>query len=353
MDSNVTSKILLVGNSYNPPEGGMAQLIASYDKYIFQGIKYVVNYRPGSIFRRAWSMITGLLHMFSKLIFDREISIVHIHSGSGTSFTRSIIFARLARIFKKTIILHMHGGGFKSYYYQNKSYVDKSMTYVDYVIALTETWEDFFKSIGYTNVKVINNIIDVPKVIKHESKEKIHFLFLGLICDAKGIFDLLEVCNLYKSQIAGKIELHIAGNGEVSRLLEYIIENNLSDFVIYDGWVSGEKKAELLNSSDVYILPSYAEGLPISILEALSYGLYIIATDVGGIPEVVNVTNGIILSPGHKEQLLESIIEVINNITDIRESNRKRMKCAEPYMPDLVGEELNDFYKYILDSRPS
>lgn len=350
MDLNVVSKVLLVGNSYIPPKGGMAQLISSYDKYIFPEIKYVVNYKPGSIWIRIWSMMSGLCHMLWMLIFDNEIRIVHIHSGSGTSFTRSIIFAKLARFFRKTVILHMHGGGFKSYYSNNKNYVDKSLKYIDYIIALTETWKSYFLSIGYSNVKVINNIIDIPRINNNKSEEKIHFLYLGLICDAKGVFDLLEVCNLYKSSLSDKIEIHVAGNGEIERLDRYIIENNLSNFVKYDGWVSGDKKDDLLNSADIFILPSYAEGLPISILEALSYGLYIIATDVGGIPEVVNPTNGIIIAPGNKSQLISSIFHVISNIEEIKQSAHERTKCADPYMPDLVAHELCDFYKYIIDN---
>ena len=77
--------------------------------------------------------------------------------------------------------------------------------------------------------------------------------------------------------------------------------------VKFEGWVGGEKKIHLLNWADVYILPSFNEGLTISILEALSYNCPIISTPVGGIPEVVTEDNGILVEPGNTKQIAEAI----------------------------------------------
>ena len=129
-------------------------------------------------------------------------------------------------------------------------------------------------------------------------------LFLGLLGKNKGIYDLLECIRDHKVEFQGKLKLYIGGNGEIEHVKQLIKEYGIADIVIFEGWVSGDKKIELLNKSDAYILPSYKEGLPISILEAMSYGMPIISTPVGGIPEIVsNGENGYLVEPGNKEDI--------------------------------------------------
>lgn len=96
----------------------------------------------------------------------------------------------------------------------------------------------------------------------------------------KGIYDLIGVIALHKKEFHGRQKLRAGGNGEVDKVKILIKEKKISDIVSYEGWVSGGRKVELLDVSDAYILPSYKEGLPISILEAMSYGLPMISTKV-------------------------------------------------------------------------
>lgn len=96
----------------------------------------------------------------------------------------------------------------------------------------------------------------------------------------KGIYDLIGVIALHKKEFHGRQKLRVGGNGEVDKVKILIKEKKISDIVSYEGWVSGGRKVELLDVSDAYILPSYKEGLPISILEAMSYGLPMISTKV-------------------------------------------------------------------------
>lgn len=96
----------------------------------------------------------------------------------------------------------------------------------------------------------------------------------------KGIYDLIGVIALHKKEFHGRQQLRVGGNREVDKVKILIKEKKISDIVSYEGWVSGGRKVELLDVSDAYILPSYKEGLPISILEAMSYGLPMISTKV-------------------------------------------------------------------------
>ena len=89
---------------------------------------------------------------------------------------------------------------------------------------------------------------------------------------------------------------------------------NLDTLINFHGWVSGDMKIKLLNLADSFILPSYVEGVPISILEAESYGVPILSTIVGGIPEIVtDGDNGLLFKPGDKVAIKEAIDKVLYN----------------------------------------
>lgn len=103
----------------------------------------------------------------------------------------------------------------------------------------------------------------------------------------KGIYDILDVLSEHREEFLNKLEFLFGGDGDVEQVQAIIREQNLNNIAKYQGWVSGIKKERLLNQADAYILPSYNEGLPISVLEAMSYSLPIISTTVGGIPEIL------------------------------------------------------------------
>ena len=138
-----------------------------------------------------------------------------------------------------------------------------------------------------------------------------------------------------KYRFSHKIELRIGGGGEVEKLKELISKYELEDFVYYEGFVSGNKKETLLNECDAYILPSYTEGLPVSILEAMSYGKPILSTPVGGIPEVVK-ENGILFQPGDLSAIREAIELIANNKSRRKEMGLKSKEMIEYYLPANV-----------------
>lgn len=129
---------------------------------------------------------------------------------------------------------------------------------------------------------------------------------------------------------------------------EYIKQNKLENIAFYQGWISGKNKIELLNRADAYVLPSYNEGLPVSILESMSYHLPIISTNVGGIPEIVkDGVNGFIIEPGNKKMK-----KAIDNLLFNREL-REKMGAAsadmvKDHLPDSVKKQLENLYLKLL-----
>ena len=208
----------------------------------------------------------------------------------------------------------MHACDFIPYYEasRKKEWIRSIINTSDYFFVLSKSWKEYFISIGIDPKKifVMNNIIAPPiKVSTKKESGVINFLFLGEIGKRKGIYDLLQVISDNQELFRNKIKLRIGGNLEEEIIKAFIQNNQISDIAVFEGWVTGDKKIEYLNWADIYILPSYNEGLPIAILEAMSYSHPIISTPVGGIPEVVkDHQNGILVEPGNLEQIKEALL---------------------------------------------
>src|SRR5690606_23550060 len=110
----------------------------------------------------------------------------------------------------------------------------------------------------------------------------------------------------------------------------------------------GKEKIDLLKHCDVFILPSYSEGVPISILEAMSYGLAIISTNVGGIPSVViNNKNGILIEPGNKVMMVEAINSLLESPQNINFYSSNSSLFIKEYYPKAVKNRLIQIYDNI------
>lgn len=349
LSKEISDKVLTIGCEYDPPKGGVAQVMYTYSKEVYPVFHCITNSGEGGSIKKLWQLAKGWVKTAFSLMFSRNIEIVHIHTASYNSFKRSTYYVSLAKWFKKKVVLHIHGGGFKEYYKTNPKWIKKELLRADYVIALTDTWMQYYRDeLQLPYVVTVKNIVSNPKIGNVEKDERLHLLFLGAINDQKGIFDLLEVINEHQKEWIGHLLLHIGGNQEIERLERFIKDNNLDNLVQYEGWVSGDKKSYLLNLSDAYILPSYIEGLPISILETLSYGKPVITTPVGGIPEVVNEKNGYLFTPGDRLAMYEIINGIIENPEEMREKAKNAQTSVGDNFPDRIAEVLERVYNQLL-----
>ena len=346
MDRALAETVLTVGCAYHPPKGGVAQVIFNYERYVFPLFKCVINSGGTNPIAKAWKAFKGILSIIIKLLCDRKIKIVHIHTASYNSFRRSAIFVKIAKFFHKKVILHIHGGGFREYYATNPQKISSILNSCDCIITLTESWQTFFKQITTCkHIEIIENITSPPQSKAIPNDSKFHLLFLGLVTEQKGIYDLIEVIAEHKAEFDNKLTLHIGGNGEKGKLIDLISKNGLASLVTYEGWVSGDQKNDLFNMSDAFILPSYTEGLPISILEAMSYGLPILSTPVGGIPEIVeNGVNGFLFHPGDKNGIFQAILQLLSNKDLAKQMGDESLARAKRYLPCNVSDALSKLY---------
>lgn len=355
LPSDIAKKILTIGPDYRNHRGGIGAVIAVYSKY-YEVFNFIPSYRAGTFFYRNYVFVICLLKLFYTLTVRRDIKIIHIHGASYGSFYRKYIIFLIGKyFFRKKIIYHIHGGGFKEFYGKcgqlSKRMINRLFSGADLVFCLSSAWYDFYKNTFRTNkLLIIPNVIDHPE--RQPGTEKVSvitFLFLGLITEAKGIYDLMSVISQNKSFYSGKVRFLIGGNGETRKLEDLIQKDGLMELVSFIGWVDTGKKVSVLNNSDVFILPSYNEGSPISILEAMSYGMAVISTNVGGIPEIVTDNeNGLLVQPGNTLQLGNAINTLIENPHMMRTFGANSEKMVGGHLPEQVMKELEKAYLTLL-----
>ncbi len=352
---SISFHVLSLGPDYRNHRGGIGAVIEIYSKY-FEKFNFVPTYKVGSNFYKIFIFAVSIGKLFQRLITDTDIKIVHIHGASYASFYRKFICFVISKyFFKKKVIYHIHGAEYYLFYSKSERitkrlihlFVDKA----DVVICLSESWMKFFKeNFTINKISIMPNIVDYPKYMDRDYvTHLIRFLFLGYIGQRKGIFDVVEVVKNNIKEFRNKIEIIIGGNGETDELIKRINDYEIGEIVRFVGWVQHDEKNNYLRNSDVYILSSYNEGLPISILEAMSYGKPIISTNVGGIPEIVkNGVNGILIEPGNLREIKEALNFFIENRHKIVEYGKKSSVYIERYYPHSVMSELQDVYKNLL-----
>lgn len=340
------ASILQVGCSYHHSRGGIAQVLNNYENYVFGKMYFISNSCDGPRWVKVLYLIVSMMRYIIRLTFCRRIRIVHIHTSSYFSFKRSYWFARIAYFYDKKVIMHIHSGKFSQYYAEYPAYVEKALSYCDRIITLTPTWKDFFSSIVDSDkIEVVPNPVPTARFHERKFNGKLRFLFMGFVSRDKGAMDLLEMVVSHKGRLNKKTRFTLCGNDVDCNVGRYIRENHLGDLVVYRGWVSNEDKQRIFDNNDVLVLPSYAEGLPMTIIEAMANGMPVIASNVGGVPDIVrDGENGILISSGNKNELFSAVMRYVKDRSLIVQHGIAAKQTARSYEPDIIAKRLWDIY---------
>lgn len=353
--SSPYNNILYIGPDYRNHRGGIGAVLSIYSKTITP-----FNFIPTNTYKnKLYEMFIFSGSLF-KLIFlllkNREITIVHIHGAKDGSIFRKFFMCFIAKkMFSKKIIFHIHAGAFDECYQQGNWLYKYMCRFLinnsEALVVLSDRWNEFFNK--YFKIKkllVIKNPVEFKQqlAIKEKNNSQVVFLFLGRIADHKGIFDLVNVVIEVQDLLRGKCKFLIGGNHEVERLKKTIAEGGIEDLAEYIGWVQNDEKDRFFYMSDYFILPTYEEAMPMTILESFSFGKPVITTPVGSIPEVVEHNkNGILFKPGDMVELKSILFEVINDRSKYDCMKKNAMNTATYFYPESIKTELEKLYSEI------
>ena len=320
--------VLMVGVDRSR-RGGMWSVVENYlnDKDFCRRINliYIPTATFGSIPRRLVFSAKSFWSIY-KLMKHQKVDIVHIHMAEkGSVFRKGVVQLMAKRAGCKTI-LHMHGADFESWYLGSgpriRSLVRKILDRADRILILGHYLEPFVKSLlsDPDKTAVLYNSVEVPPENPYRSSAT-KILFLGVPIQRKGIFDLLSAFQILDGELPPEYQLMICGaddgfnSGISSRIKELRLENR----VVLKGWIGKEEKSAVFGQTCVNVLPSYHEGLPMTILETMAFGIPNISTNVAAIPEIVeDGKNGVLIEPGNVEDLARAIQKLVLD-RDLRE----------------------------------
>lgn len=262
---------------------------------------------PG-IVKMAYFIRAILLYPFLLPFFD----VVHINFSVGFSLTRKYVFFKIARVFCKTTVIHLHCGSQLEHLWNRK--YDYMFKHSDRALVLSQGIKDvILRKIGAEYSEKITVLYNpCPKICINRDNDSHNILFLGRLVKEKGYRELLEAFSSVHKRHPDWT-LTICGTGEMEKAKSLGRKYGCEEAVSFPGWVSDEEKEGFLSSSSILCLPSYEEGFPISILEAWSAGVPVIASSVGAIPELLqDGDNGLLVQPRDALSLENAIEKLVS-----------------------------------------
>lgn len=319
-----------------------------------------------NIFKRIYFGVKELsfsIKKAEKIMCSDKIDVIHICTSASLSLIKDIILLRSAKKKKKKSTLHLHFGRVPQLIEQNNwewFLLKKALLLSTVVVTMDMHSYNALRNLGYDNVEYCPNPLSLEIINQIEKdKEDVKripnkFLFVGHVIPTKGVYELVEACKNFED-----IELDIIGKVEETVEQELTMsakKGNNSDWIHFLGEIPHSEVIKHLLSASIFVFPSYTEGFPNVILEAMACGIPIVATTVGAIPEMLDMQNGndngICIEPKNVEALTNGI-QIF--ITD----KEYAQKCAlnaqkrvnELYAVPVVWNRLTDIWKKTYEYR--
>ncbi|MGH3914898.1 MAG: glycosyltransferase family 4 protein [Pseudonocardiaceae bacterium] len=318
-------------------------------------IEHVTTHRDGSVFARIVAFAHGLFVFVA--LAARGVDVVHVHMASYGSFARKAVICWLARTRRLPVVVHIHGAEFATFY-------DRSPRWLKWLISTTLNHSGAVVALGRgpalrlaeiapsARISIIPNAVRIAGPMAEPAVgEALQVVFLGAIGERKGTFALLDAWAKIIAELPpGTARLTLAGDQEVDRARDTIARLGLAATVHLRRWLSPAEVDRLLSSSQVLVLPSLSEGQPMAILEAMAHGLCVVASDVGGIPDVIeNGVHGLLVPPADPQSLESALRQVITDPTIRRRLGAAALQRARrEFDVDIVWQQLDALYREII-----
>lgn len=342
-------RVLVVATS-RKTRGGITSVVKAHEtgqQWKQYHCRWIETHRDGNVVIKLWYLFSAIIEA---LVIMPFYDIVHIHFSEPKSAMRKTIFFRMAKIYHKKTIVHFHSFStettINSDYRPRYEYI---FTSADRVVVLSEYWqraicEEF--GLKEEKVKILYN--PCPTIPHQETTEKEtnNILYAGTITARKGYTDMIKAF----AKIAPKHknwEIVFAGNGEVEQGKNIAAELGINDQTEFLGWVSGDAKDKAFRDASILCLPSYAEGFPMAVLDAWAYGLPVITTPVGGIPDVAkNGENMLLFNPGDIDKLAEQMEKMIVDTNLRKKISDASVNFAKyKFNINTINEQLGQLYQ--------
>jgi O-antigen/teichoic acid export membrane protein/glycosyltransferase involved in cell wall biosynthesis len=330
-------RILMVGSHPTRTLGGIATTISNLLRSPLAR-EFEIRHIPsqaddcGKLGKIALAL-TALIKFTAMIVWLRP-DLAYVHVGANVSLLRKVPFIAVARLLRRRVVTHFHAGDFDTFYQSRprigKAWIRSGIGLSHHLIAVSEQWRKWLGEFWPNTL-----VTFVPHGIKTEEFNRepepggsaVRLLFVGAMGRLKGerdlIYALQNISNVHPS-----LRLIMLGNGD-DAVKHLLLGSKLHSLVEHLGPVALDQCPDFYKRADLFVLPTYAECLPISMLEAMAAGLPVISTTVGGIPDLIeDGVEGYLVAPGDIEALSDRIARLINNPAERRRmGERARIKA--------------------------
>lgn len=374
-DDHAKIRVLITGH-LPPPIGGMATY---YQTLLQSSLSEHVDYRfvqtssqkrkLASSGRFTASNLMSAINdcvRFTRALVAYHPQIVHIGTAFGLSFLKNSYCVFVSRLFGKRVLLHPHCSLSFLYFDRNKIwrwFFRQIIRRTNGIVVLSQEWIQLESIVPGCRIFYLPNAVNLAEYRdafeNHRTKTRkgvpLSILYLGYLGKAKGTFDLLEAAKQIENRKVNMI-FHLVGgeltSGELDLLREKIQTLHLDESVKLQEPVFDADKKALFRTADIFVYPSYHEGIPMAVLEAMASGLPIVASRAGGLPDLVHDgINGILIEPGHPEQLTDALCVLAEDPSRRLAMQKESHRIAEElFSMDQHILRLVDIYKQVLSS---
>lgn len=301
------------------------------------------------------------------LLARRQVDVVHLQVGGGGSFYRHTVYLALARLAGRPVLFHWHIPGDAAAATKLTAgnplqgwLVRRALRWSAVVLVLSESWQAALASLvppGHGDrprLITLHNPVDCDAIrppADASLRSNATVLFLGDFSQRKGVRDLLAAAPAVLAMYP-KARFVITGGDPPPGVAA--LAAGLGEAVTFAGWVRGDEKLALLQQAALLALPSYAEGVPIALLEAMAAGLPVVTTPVGGIPDLIaDGRNGLLVQPGDVAGLAGAVARLLNDPELRRAAGElNRLQVVGKYDVPRYADRLLALYTDVAAGRP-
>lgn len=353
MNSNqhkIFNKVVNIGPSYKG-EGGISAVLCEYHRSLKPAHLLPTNSLKGRYVGIATAAFS-LLRLIGARIKGRRI--VQLHYAGLMSWKRKKTFFRFSKFLGFKTIMYCHTDLPDLSQDKGKSEMLSVLGKTDCNIVLASVYKKYAEEeLGLGNVVIVNNPISFDGKRSTNLSHPVTFLFLGMLNQKKGVFDIIEAAKILKNE--GKsFRIILGGSGPKSDEIQELIEKyGLKDNFQLPGWIKGNDKLEAFGSSHVLLLPSYSEGMPMCILEAKCASMPAISTRIGAISDIISDgKDGFLIHPGDIDALASAMRRYIDNPALIAEHGEAALTSSENFKMENIKECLAEIYSSLLSANP-
>jgi glycosyltransferase involved in cell wall biosynthesis len=283
-----------------------------------------------------------------------QVAALHVHMAERGSVFRKALFIGLGKLLRRPVIVHMHAATFAEFYAglsgSQQRFVRHILRQANRFIVLGNAQRQYFvDTVGLDpeRVVVVHNAVPAPEAVSPcPDNQQCQLLFVGTLIERKGLADLMEA--LAQPEVRQQSwHLRIVGEGDRSRWAKLIETHGLAGRIEVVGWLPSAEVHRLLEASDVLVLPSHNEGLPMIILEAMAHARPVIATPVGSVCDAVHDgVTGLIVPPSSPKALAQALGRLIADPDYRRQlGSAARQLSLEQFTISRLTEQLERVFR--------